>query len=259
MRLDEPVRERAAQYLTELDERAPGLAEGVYFWGSVALGDYRPGRSDLDLLVATSRPVGTDEVAMLARVHAALPAGPHCDAIYLDWPSVRAMVDDQRAVPFVVDGQFHNDRSCGSLTPVLWTTLARHGITLRGPGIADLELHPDPQRLRRYNEENLASYWAPLSGQIRAALADGPTELPFGQDIVPWLVLGAARLHYTIATGQIASESAIGGYVAERFPEWGPLADRCVRWRHGEHVARFAPADAVAAADLTDAVTSAAN
>lgn len=75
---------------------------------------------------------------------------------------------------------------------------------------------------------------------------------------MPWLTLGAARLHYTLATGAITSKSAVGEYVAATFPAWADLAHRCVRWRQRRGTERFTPADALAAAGLTDAVVAAA-
>jgi hypothetical protein len=70
-------------------------------------------------------------LAALREVHAAMPAKPHLDGVYLSpedgWPA------DNRVTPFVVDGEFHTDRPCGELNPVLWLTLQRHGIPVRGP------------------------------------------------------------------------------------------------------------------------------
>lgn len=39
--------------------------DGVVLHGSLALGDYRPGRSDIDLLAVVARPLADDEVAAL--------------------------------------------------------------------------------------------------------------------------------------------------------------------------------------------------
>jgi hypothetical protein len=47
------------------------------------LGDWQAGRSDLDLLVVTDRPLDGDVLDSLAAPHAAAPERPHLDAIYL--------------------------------------------------------------------------------------------------------------------------------------------------------------------------------
>lgn len=46
-----------ATYLEVADRLEPGLVEGLYLQGSIALGDYRPGVSDIDFVAVTSRPL----------------------------------------------------------------------------------------------------------------------------------------------------------------------------------------------------------
>jgi hypothetical protein len=44
------VRRVCAAYLDRADRLAPGLVEGLYLEGSIALGDYRPGVRDIDFV-----------------------------------------------------------------------------------------------------------------------------------------------------------------------------------------------------------------
>jgi len=46
-----------SRFLTTLDEQAPGLVEAVWVEGSIVLGDYQPGISDVDLVVLARRPL----------------------------------------------------------------------------------------------------------------------------------------------------------------------------------------------------------
>jgi len=46
-RLDDGVAQVCGAYLELADRHAPGLVEGLYLQGSVALADYRPGISDI--------------------------------------------------------------------------------------------------------------------------------------------------------------------------------------------------------------------
>jgi hypothetical protein len=70
-------------YLTLADRHASGLVEGLYLQGSVALGDYRAGVSDIDFVAVTSRagPAGlsawatTWGVLGVARLRHTLAAG----------------------------------------------------------------------------------------------------------------------------------------------------------------------------------------
>lgn len=68
------VREATQRHLAALGTAAPGLVTSLYLTGSVTLGDYQPGRSDIDFMAVTTRPVTEpDVVALLAGVHASLP------------------------------------------------------------------------------------------------------------------------------------------------------------------------------------------
>lgn len=68
---------------------------------------------------------------------------PHLDGVYLEpalaqvWPSAK------QVTPFVVNGRFKTDRPGGELTGVLWLTLQRYGIPVRGPAVADLGIRVD--------------------------------------------------------------------------------------------------------------------
>lgn len=76
------VREVVDHYLGTADRVAPGLVEAHYLTGSVALGDYHPGTSDIDFLAV----IPSVDAARLATVHAELPASPNFDGIYLTRP-----------------------------------------------------------------------------------------------------------------------------------------------------------------------------
>ncbi|MFI6265754.1 aminoglycoside adenylyltransferase domain-containing protein [Micromonospora sp. NPDC051006] len=247
------VEERTQGYLRAVDEALPGYVRGLYLVGSAALGAWQPGASDVDMVVMTSRPATVDDLAQLARIHAEMPRQPHLDGVYLEPALARSWPSDRRSVPFVVDGELKTDMPCGELTPVLWLTLQRYGIPVRGPAVAELEVRVDPEQVRRYNLDNLREYWQSTAASIPSALADvAPDEVMDGAT-VSWFVLGPARSHYTLAHGDIISKATAGDYLAQLFPEYADLAYRAVRWRVGE-AERFTAADLAAAADSVNAV-----
>jgi hypothetical protein len=253
MTVDASVQQLVDRYLVALDAARPGLVEALYLTGSVALDDYHAPQSDVDFLAVTGRPVRDRDLDAIAAVHAALPARPHFDGVYLDRATLAGEPDDEPVAPHVLHGVFHADQPCFELNPVLWVALARHGVTVRGPRIATLGLRADRSRLTRWTLDNLTAYWLPLAERIQDRFADPAGDGPVNADIVGWTVLGPPRLHHTLATGDVISKSGAGPYIAEHFPAWAELADRCVSQRHGAPVA-FTAGDAVAAAALAMAV-----
>ena len=247
------IGELTGAYLKAVDDSLPGFVDKLYVVGSTALGAWQPGHSDIDTVIMTSREISADDLAALREVHAAMPASPKFDGVYLSpsagWP------DDRPVTPFVVNGEFTTGRPCGELTPVLWLTLQRYGIPVRGPAVDELGVRVDLAALRAYNLDNLRSYWQAQVEQIRlyAASADPAGEMDASS--VTWMALGPARLHYTLAKTDIISKSASAEYIKPLFPSYGSLLDRAVRWRAGEPET-FTIADLAASADLTDEIAA---
>jgi hypothetical protein len=219
--------------------------------GSLALGAWRADRSDLDVVIFTSRAPTADDTAVLRDLHEALRRRPYLDGVYLSpgdgFPA------DRRVMPFVMDGVLHTGRPCDALTPVLWLTLLRYGIAVRGPEVRELGVSVDSEALRAYNLENLRTYWQGQAAGIRRYAAGVDPSAPVDSEYAAWVVLGPPRLHYTLAHEDIVSKSAAGEYLKERFPEHASLAERAIRWRDGEAVA-FTAEDLLAAASLVDLV-----
>jgi Nucleotidyltransferase domain len=231
------VRALTGRYLEAIDDALPGFVEGLYVVGSAALGAWQPGVSDVDTLIVTSRAAGGTDLAVLAEVHAAMPSHPHFDGVYLSRDSFAERPADRRVVPFVVNGELRTDRPCGELTPVVWLVLDRYGVPVRGRAIADLGVSPDRAGLRRYNLDNLRTYWQPLADQLREHVRELDDQSTVDGDGVAWIMLGPARLHYTLACEDIISKARCAEYVATTFPSWAALAGRAARWRAGEKVA----------------------
>jgi hypothetical protein len=247
------------QYLSLLDGSCPGLADGVYLTGSAALDDWQPGQSDLDILVVTDRRLDETDVDALADVHAKLTDPPYRDAIYVN----RAVVGYRPrphgdGAPFTVDGVFR--RSGYQPDPVLWSTLDRHGVTVRGTPAAELGARPDAQWLRDWNLGNLNSYWRTSAKTGRAFLTDRPPESTMPAKAAVWGALGPGRLHHTIATGEVISKTAAADYTAGQFPEYGELLSRAKAWRLGAGsdidagTAAFTIEDGYAICDLIEAI-----
>ena len=237
-------------YLEVVDRVLPGFVRGLYLVGSAALGAWQPGRSDIDTVILTSRAAGDGDLSALAGIHAGRPG---VDGVYIEPAVAATWPADQRAVPFVVGGEFRAGEPCGELTPVLWLTLQRHGIPVRGPAVAELGVRVDLAEVRRYNLDNLRDYWGRQAAGIAAGLADVDPAETMDAESVSWCVLGPPRLHYTLAYGDIISKPAAGVYLADLMPEYADLARRAIRWRSGEPE-QFTAADLLTAGRSITAV-----
>jgi predicted nucleotidyltransferase len=74
------------RHLHACDEAVPGLVVGLHVVGSLALGDYQPGSSDIDVVVVVRDRPQTAECALLAEVHRVVATrvdGPYLTATAL--------------------------------------------------------------------------------------------------------------------------------------------------------------------------------
>jgi hypothetical protein len=175
-------------YLRAVDAEAAGLLEGLYLVGSVALGDFHPHTSDIDFVAVTRSRPDAAALAALARVHAQLRdrrRRPFFDGLYVTRDDLARDPTRAGPRPHSHEGRFHA-AGTGPPTPVTWHTLARHGLTCRGPAPADLGVWADPEALAAWSVGNLDSYWRrwldrasrPLSRS--GAFALGPSAAVWG-------------------------------------------------------------------------------
>jgi hypothetical protein len=202
--LPDKVRDVVDRHLEAVDAVRPGLIQALYLTGSIALGDYQPGRSDVDFTAFTSRPVGADDVAALREVHAGLDADMCYDGNYVCWQSLPDVPLDGRPGPHIVEGEFRTDGD-DELTPSTWAEFARYAIAMRGPAAASLGVRVPRSRLAEWNLGNLNGYWRNLAHSIGRIAAERDPAGLVRPDTVAWCILGPPRLHYTLATGDITS------------------------------------------------------
>lgn len=228
---DTIVGEVVDSFLGAVDQEAPGLVEGLYLVGSVALSDFRRHESDIDFVAVTAtRP---DEPALDAqrRAHSALEARyprPSFEGIYVMREDLARAPELSAPALSWHDGRIELDSF--ALDPVTWHTLACHGIPARGPAAADLDVWIDRDALASWTLGNLESYWRPWRVRY-ASSSQGAALDPWA---AAWGVLGVTRLHYTLATGEITSKTGAGLYALETFgAEWHRVIEECLRIRAG--------------------------
>ena len=230
-RLPVEVVQVTTRYLTLVDAAAPGIVDGLYLVGSVALVDFCPNASDIDFIAITHVPVSEHVRRRLAAVHRDLATEikePALEGIYVT-------VDELKRSPLKTTGLRYHD---GKLTvqedgrsPVEWTTLAHHGVTVRGVDSTELDVFVNEAELIEWTLDNLDRYWTRWIAQSKKLTSR--TALAMLTDWgVAWGVLGVSRLCYTAATGKIISKTGAGRYALSTFPDrWRRILEEALRCR----------------------------
>ena len=235
--MDHPIDVATAlgTYLEVVDSCAPGLVEGLYVVGSYALDDWRPGHSDIDIVAVTAEPATDDDAGALRTAHAVLAEHqqrPFIDGPYVAWGDLITPPMGLHR-PWSLDGILRHDGECFELNPVTWYTLARYGVTVRGPSVDRLGVYVDVDARVRFVVDNLASYWTSLAHDIDQVCTEHP-DRRFADDSFEWSALGALRLHRTAFVGDVVSKRAAGEYGLEVAPpELHPMLRHALAVRAG--------------------------
>jgi hypothetical protein len=226
-------------YLTELVDRARAVLGdnlvGAYAAGSVGLGAYQPGCSDVDVALVVGRPMAVPaKRELVARLrHESLP----CPARGLELVAYRREV----AAAGTAEPGFEVELNTGATMPFratydpadrpatdgrFWYALDRSilrqsGLALLGPPAAEVFADPDPVDLRRLLLAAL-DWWLALP----IPAGDGPA--PGSEDAV----LGACRSLARVRTGVWLSKVAAGRWLA-RQDRHAALIDRAIAARRG--------------------------
>lgn len=222
-------------YLNLVDEVAPGRIEGLFLVGSIALDDFHTSGSDIDFIAVSPHRLGADDLDRLEAVHGSLCVAyprPWFSGCYVTW---RDLALDPRGipeVPFCLEGVFQRTGGFDA-NPAVWRTLRCYPVAVRGP--TEPAVWDDPEALKTWTLENLHSYWRDQVSRGRAALQADRAIPP--EVAIPWCVPGVARMHYTIATGDVLSKSAACRYALGAFPRcWHRLIGDALALRQGEMI-----------------------
>lgn len=208
---------------------------GLYLVGSVVLGDFQHGRSDVDVVAVLPEPPDATATEALAVIHRTMAerGEPTLDAVYLTVERLRAPDQDALPTPFVVKGAFHADRACPELHAVLRQCLAEHGRVVFGPPVATLGVPVDRCATARHVRSNLRSYWQSWIDEAAETLAARRPHGDAAAAALSWGVLGVARMAATLETGAIVSKSAAGRWAIARFPDWRAPLELALAERRG--------------------------
>lgn len=215
------VADVAQNYLALTDERLPDRLIGFYLVGSIALGDYRHGQSDLDFVSVIDSPLTAKEMATLSGIHKLLARRgllPKLDGIYVTADQLLS-APDSLVTPCCRSGKFSPGDGFAA-NPVTWFVLSRYPRALRGP--EKPAVCCNEAQLRMWCANNLREYWSPWVQ--RACTTPLRMLYSLSSQAIVWGVLGVVRLHATITTGGILSKSEAADYAVKSFaPHWSKV------------------------------------
>jgi hypothetical protein len=206
---------------------------GIYLTGSLALGDFDPQSSDLDVIVVTAHALDESKIAALQQWHARFAAGPspwagRIEIVYVPQAVLAAPLDiyapnAQARYPQVEKerGFFVDHLEEGWL--VHCYTVREHGVVVAGPDPRTLIPPVNPAALRR-TVAQVPAMW------LHDAQHD-PTWLDWVgvHQHQAFVVLTLCRCLYTLDTGGVASKAAAAHWAQQTLDaRWEGLIARAL-------------------------------
>lgn len=205
---------------------------GFYLSGSLAIGGFKPGRSDIDFLGVTAGELSMIELAALREMHRRIAAGPspwasELEGSYIPASALRRYNPRRTHHP-------HIDRGRNALAiqqhdtdwvVQRWVT-REHGIRLAGPPADGLIDPISPDELRAAVRELFFFWWAPMAAE--------PDRLrPTAYQV--YAVLTMPRILYTFAHGAVVSKPDAAAWARRALDaRWAVLLAEALAWEEGQ-------------------------
>jgi predicted nucleotidyltransferase len=169
-------------------------ATALYAGGSLAMGDFRPGLSDLDLVAVIDSGLSSHQLAELRDVHVDLRrTDPGAAKLHCSYVPRRRLAELRDVHVTWAHGQLFHRR----FDVIARAELLQAGITVFGPPPTDLIPPVDDDQLRRASHDELAGYWTGAARQPWLWWRDAYVDLG---------LLTLARAQATVTEGRLITK-----------------------------------------------------
>ncbi|MCZ8511878.1 DUF4111 domain-containing protein [Paenibacillus filicis] len=239
--LPDKVEQTMSRLCAGLQSVLPDNLDSVYVYGSVALGAYIEGSSDIDFIAVLRRRITDSEYRAIAAAHHELEQtmpGTDIMGAYIRREDLGKPAHTMRPFPTYFSNRLHLDGTGADLNPVTWWILRRHGICVYGSN-TPMTYSATAEELTEYTLYNMNTYWAGWIGRLEQQLVNSEhNPAPEAvNEAVEWCVLGMLRQWYTLREHDVTSKIGAGEYGLERLPgRWHGLISEAIAIKRREPV-----------------------
>jgi hypothetical protein len=204
---------------------------GLYLYGSLALGDFNPNRSDIDFLVVTTRKLPKKIIPLLERMHSniqnsGLKWAGKLEGAYLTKNTILRYKPDSKKLHPEFEGKFYFSQH-QSNDIINLHVIREHGVALAGPHPKKLIKPISPSRLKQATRDILVRWWAPMITNQERMLS--------GPGYPAYCVHTMCRILYTLEYGAIVSKPHAVKWALDKLDErWLSLIEQASKWEDGQ-------------------------
>lgn len=232
------VDEVLKQYFNLFEDKFPNLLESYHIYGSVSLGAFKYGASDIDFVAILKRKINEDDLNGLKEIHTNIKkVFPKIDLMgfYITQDNFMSNITNEKTCACFIEGEFKGfmefDRNS-----IDAYQLQSYGITVKGKEISTYNFTIDWYLLLKNMIDNLNSYWCNRLNSYKKFPSHSYLASLFSLDEIEWGVLGVSRIYYTINEKDIASKIGAGEYALRTLPErWHKIINEAMRLRKDDN------------------------
>lgn len=200
------------------------LIEGVYIYGSTAIGAFEQEKSDIDFIVLLKRTANKKEIEILDDIHVQLTnenLGARIDGMYILKADIGKTNSVLAPYPYYSDGSLEVGH--WDINHITWWVLKEYGSVLQGTPIIELGIATKWEDVFNTLKYNINEYWYSKAKEIRGSVSD---------EMVEFATTTICRILYSLDKKEIISKKIALENGIDTLPErWKPLLMEGLRIR----------------------------
>ncbi|PGZ93658.1 aminoglycoside adenylyltransferase domain-containing protein [Bacillus sp. AFS029533] len=221
-------------YFHYLDVKLPNLIHSFYLYGSITLGAFKNGFSDIDFIAVVKRKVSDDDLIILKEIHKDVQRkfpNSILDGWYILNEDIESLNEEGNLCIRFNDGKFQGLHKF-KINSIDAFQLKKYGITVRGLNIDHVDISVNWDTIQTNMRDNLNSYWLSWLKNSKKFPTVKYLSLFVSLRSIEWGILGVSRLYYTFKEKDITSKVGAGEYVLEAVPKrWHKIIKESMRLR----------------------------
>ncbi|MBM7619739.1 hypothetical protein JOC95_001591 [Bacillus tianshenii] len=221
------------EFIEKIETAFPGFLQGFYLYGSISLGAFQKGMSDIDFIAVIKQHPTVDEMDKLKNIHKQMHkkfSGYSLDGYYLVKDELEA--EDQRIISshYFSEGKFKGKKSFHK-DSIDAFQIKKYGIIIKGQQV---DYSVDFDIVVKNQKDNINTYWQNWLDSCKRFPSINYVGFYMSTGSIEWGVLGVTRLYYTIREKDMTSKVGAGEYALDSVPErWHKILEEAIRWRKG--------------------------
>lgn len=223
-------------YLKKLNKQLPDLLNGFYLYGSISLGAFVEGSSDVDFMAVIQRDLSEADIAILKQIHKEIQSSypqMSLDGIYITKEDITGLDTEAKTCIYFNDGEIQGTKELQKNSIDVFQ-FYNYGVCILGKEPSQYNFSIEWNLLMSRMQDNLNSYWVNWKKRGERFLSVQYFDLLFSVKSIEWGVLGVSRLYYSFNEQGITSKVGAGEYAINNVPErWHKIINEAMRLRLG--------------------------